>query len=147
MEKINVYYHKRLVGTLGISKQNQIYFQYDNDWINNGFSISPLKLPLNSKLFVSNRINDYGLFGVFEDSLPDAWGRLLFDKYIISKYKDKSFNGLDYLSFIGSNGMGALEYKPASEENFITDKIDLDKIQKECNALLNSKETDNIENP
>jgi hypothetical protein len=52
-------------------------FEYDAEWQRDGFSISPFKLPLEKRVFIAQRDPFDGNFGVFNDSLPDGWGRLL----------------------------------------------------------------------
>ena len=68
------------VGRLAI-RERKIYFEYDRTFIESGLELSPVHLPL--KLGVSSF--EYSLFeglpGVFNDSLPDGWGRLLFDRF------------------------------------------------------------------
>ena len=65
----------RPIGRLAI-RERTIYFEYDNTFIECGIEISPLRLPLQPGV----QTFDYGLFeglpGVFNDSLPDGWGRL-----------------------------------------------------------------------
>ena len=73
INKLNVYYHEKKVGTLANLDKYRIAFQYDDEWIQNGFSISPFSLPLKKDVFISNKPYFNGLFGVFSDSLPDAW--------------------------------------------------------------------------
>lgn len=48
--------------------------------IADGFSISPFSLPLEKKVFMPKIDPFDGIFGVFADSLPDGWGRLLVDR-------------------------------------------------------------------
>ena len=60
------------VGTLAKSKEGLIAFQYDSDWLSDGYSINPYNLPLTSKLFMPEWQPFGGLFGVFHDSLPDG---------------------------------------------------------------------------
>ena len=77
-KKLDVYYNKQLVGTLAERPDRQIAFQYSTEWQKNGFSISPLALPIKNEVFTPPERNAYifrGLYGVFADSLPDAWGR------------------------------------------------------------------------
>ena len=57
-------------------------FQYSEEWIENGFPISPFSLPLKKQVFVPTKDYFDGLFGVFADSLPDNWGRLLLDRLL-----------------------------------------------------------------
>ena len=50
-----------------------------------------------------------GLFGVFADSLPDAWGRLLLERLLKQKGKELyDYTMLDRLAIVGKSGMGAL---------------------------------------
>lgn len=84
-----------------------------------------------------------GNFGVFDDSLPDGWGNLLLDRYLqekgIDSYKLKI---LERLSLIGSTGRGALEYRP--DKSVVTDDefLDFDRLSKEAEKILESKESD-----
>ncbi len=88
MKEINsliVKYHDRTVGTLAETKDGKGAFQYDKQWLQEGFSISPFSLPLSDKVFIPKTHLLEGLFGVFADSLPDGWGRLLVDRMLRSK--------------------------------------------------------------
>ena len=76
IERLIVKYHEQIVGTLSLTPDNkQCAFEYDKAWLSNGFSISPLELPLKPGLFIAKPSPFYGNFGVFEDSLPDGYGR------------------------------------------------------------------------
>ena len=59
-----------------------IYFEYDEDFVQNGVEISPFKLPLRNGVVELPSDPFEGLAGVFSDSLPDGWGRLLFDRML-----------------------------------------------------------------
>ena len=139
MNKIDVYYKDKLVGTLAY-KQYKYYFQYNDEWINNGFSISPLSLPLKKGIFESK--NPEGLFGVFSDSLPDAWGRMLLDRYIMKHYRNEDVNMLFRLALVGNKGMGALEFRPIYEDNDYKFEINYDEIQHEADLALNGEDFD-----
>lgn len=76
-KKLQVMYEDRLVGTLALTANHKVAFEYDDAWLEEGFSISPFSLPLKKQVFIPNKDYFEGLFGVFADSLPDAWGRLL----------------------------------------------------------------------
>lgn len=146
IKKIDVFAHGNKVGTLALTSDNKIAFQYTKEWQTNGFSINPFKLPLSNKVFIATSPYFRGLFGVFADSMPDSYGELLFDRYL--RRKDININELtilDRLSYVGSSGMGLLEYIPDNSEKLTNDNIDFDLIQKECNDLLNSKEVKDID--
>lgn len=88
MKEINnltVKYHDRVVGIVAETKDGKVAFQYDKEWLTDGFSISPLSLPLIEKVFIPETDTFEGLYGVFADSLPDGWGRLLVDRVLLSE--------------------------------------------------------------
>ena len=145
IKKIDVFAHNIKVGTLALTNDNRVAFQYTDEWIEKGFSINPFKLPLSKQLFFANSSHFKGLFGVFADSLPDSYGELLLDRYLKSKNINiNELNCLDRLTYVGSSGMGILEYVPDLSVESDRNDIDFDVIQKECNDLLDSKEIKNI---
>lgn len=76
LNKLDVYYHNLHVGTMALYQKRLAAFEYDSDWLIDGFSISPFSLPLEKKVFMPKVDPFEGIFGVFADSLPDGWGRL-----------------------------------------------------------------------
>lgn len=137
---LNVFYHGRLVGRLAETPEKLLAFEYDAEWLHDGFSISPFHLPLEKRVFVAARDPFEGNFGVFNDSLPDGWGRLLIDRMLIKKrINPAEISVLDRIAIVGTSGMGALEYKP--EENLVDGvKIDdLDTLAREAEAILNEE--------
>lgn len=145
---INVYYNNIHAGVLAKTQNGLIAFEYSDDFIQSGFSISPLSLPLIKKVYLPE---DYfifqGLFGVFNDSLPDGWGRLIVDRYLSSKGINlHEISLLDRLAVISDYGMGALEYKPEYEIiKFDNSSYDLDKLSKDCANLFEDKQVGNID--
>ena len=49
---LNVFFKNIKVGTLAITKEKTVGFEYDDEWIKTGFSISPFSLPLKKQLFI-----------------------------------------------------------------------------------------------
>ena len=82
-----MYYHgsgtSLLTGRL-LLKNRKIFFEYDADFIKTGLELSPFKLPLKAGVIESNDRTFEGLFGVFNDSLPDGWERLLLDRKLMN---------------------------------------------------------------
>jgi serine/threonine-protein kinase HipA len=117
------------VGEL-INEQKQIFFRYYPSFIQRGLEISPLKLKLNATLHRANEAPFDGLAGVFADSLPDGWGRLLLDRALAAKgVSVAEINPLQRLSYVGNRGMGALNYRPEMpQENMAFFQIELDEI-------------------
>ncbi len=103
---------RRRVGRLA-SRERRILFEYDPAFIASQIEISPFELPLKTGVMESRRDLFDGLFGVFADSLPDGWGRLLIDRAVERRGIMRGQLGpLDRLAFVGRNGMGALSYEP-----------------------------------
>ena len=110
---LKVFYNDKLVGTLAKTPDRLIAFEYDAEWLNNGFSISPFSLPLQKKVYLPQYEPFNGLFGVFNDSLPDGWGRLLVDRlFLKNKINPSEIDNLNRLAVVQESGMGALTYKP-----------------------------------
>lgn len=129
----------RYVGTLAMTPDGKVAFSYDDEWLVNGFAISPFSLPLEKKVFIPGKRYFNGLFGIFADSLPDAWGQLLLDR-ILKEYKiTEDITVLDRLALVGTSGMGALEYEPDYRiiENEEID--DLDYLSKQCQKVLKTE--------
>lgn len=143
-KSINVYYNDVLIGILIENKDKKIVFQYDNNWLKNGFSINPFSLPLNDSIFVPKKPYFDGLFGVFADSLPDAWGRLLMDRYL-KKNNINNISVIDKLAMISSFGMGALEYKPKYILDIYPAKLTFDEIALGCKKILLNEQNDNFD--
>lgn len=148
LNKLEVFYNNRKVGTLATLPTSNFItvFEYDSEWIADGFSISPRTLPLVKKTFISKYDPFEGVFGVFADTLPDGWGRLLVDRMLLSKKIDpRTVNSLNRLAIVGNNGMGALSYKPIHSlvPNYTVE--DYDKLASECKKILNTQYSENLD--
>lgn len=120
---VHVYFirgkEKCSMGRLAV-KNRKIFFEYTPDFIKTGLGLSPFKLPAKTGLIPSeDRIFD-GLFGVFNDSLPDGWGRLLLDRHLMKRGLNPGLlSPLDRLCYVGQHGMGALIYEPEISQKLI----------------------------
>ncbi|MDR3279917.1 MAG: type II toxin-antitoxin system HipA family toxin [Synergistaceae bacterium] len=136
----NVSYHGHKVGRIAMTRDGVCAFEYDADWLDSGFSISPFKLPLQKKVFIASRDPFGGNFGVFDDSLPDGWGRLLVDRMLIKKRVNPAeVSIIDRLAIVGSSGMGALEYMPQRPLTDVAPADGLESLAGEAEAILNEK--------
>jgi serine/threonine-protein kinase HipA len=78
-----------------------------------------------------------GLHGLFDDSLPDGWGRLLIHRRAAaSQINPMSLTPLDMLACMGEWAMGALVYRPETVEPVDTGAIDLDQIAAQSRQVL-----------
>lgn len=146
VNKLEVFYHESRVGTMALYQNRLAAFEYDKDWLIDGFSISPFSLPLEKKVFMPGTEPFEGIFGVFADSLPDGWGRLLVDRLMrrngIDPYK---IGNLDRLAIVGNSGMGALTYRPVITMEKSAEEKSLDDIALECQKILNAETCDDLD--
>ena len=143
---LKVYYNDKLVGTLAKTPDRLVAFEYDNDWLVTGFSISPFSLPLQKKVYLPKFEPFEGLFGVFNDSLPDGWGRLLVDRLLLKNNINPSeIDNLNRLAVVQESGMGALTYKPEHNFEIQEQESDYDKLAQECSKILESQNSDNLD--
>lgn len=137
VNKIEVFYHDKKVGVMALHQNMLAAFEYDENWLKEGFSISPFSLPLEKRVFVPKVDPFEGLFGVFSDSLPDGWGRLLVDRLMkkngINPY---SIGNMDRLAIVGQSGMGALIYRPVVNLEQPQKTKTFDEIALECEKIL-----------
>ena len=138
---LNMYGIRQEVGMLLQDKQ-RIFFEYSPDFLKSGIELSPFKLPLKAGVFEEkSRVFD-GLFGLFNDSLPDGWGCLLLDRKLRKLGKSYAeITPLDRLSLIGANPMGALEYEPAAGDSDLYGDIELDSLSGEVDRILDGEES------
>ena len=141
IDKLSVKYRNRKVGILMMTPDDRLCaFQYDKEWLSSGFSISPLELPLKPELFIAKPEPFWGNFGVFEDSLPDGYGRYLLNRLLKQQgINDQTLTPVQRLSIVGASGMGALSYLP---ESFIGEEKalpELDYLQQLALDVLSEK--------
>lgn len=124
-------------------KDKRIYFEYNNHFLESGLQLSPFKLPLKTGVMVCEDHVFEGLFGLFNDSLPDGWGRLLLDRKLRTLgLNPDGITPLDRLSYTGSHGMGALQYEPEIDDSRNLKLInDLDEIAQECMQVIEYDDT------
>ncbi len=119
------------VGRLALMER-KIFFEYHPEFLEKGLELSPFKLPLKPGLIPCKDLLFEGLFGVFNDSLPDGWGRLLLDRKLLKHgIMPGDLSPLDRLRYVGKSGMGALTYHPETEATHPIYLQDLDEIENE----------------
>ena len=143
---LQVYYDERHVGTLAMTADHKVAFQYCEEWLENGFPISPFSLPLKKQVFVPTKDYFDGLFGVFADSLPDNWGRLLLNR-LLREHKQNldELTVLDRLAIVGKSGMGALTYYPEKSFSEQQKPVNLDELAEACAKILNTEYSDKLD--
>lgn len=125
------------VGML-VEQDQQIYFRFTPSFLECDLNISPFKLKKTAEIVPAPKEPFDGLFGVFNDSIPDGWGRLLLDRKLIESGRNpKEIGVLDRLSMLGKGAQGALIYEPVTEDGEIHNElINLDLMAQDTEELL-----------
>jgi len=117
-----------------------ILFKYSDAYLEVGENLSPNQLMFDDNPQTTKGKPFKGLFGVFADSLPDAWGWLLIKKRLSAdRIAIESLNALDHLTFAGNNNMGALHYRPSIELEQEAIEINLDKLNDNISDVLSGE--------
>lgn len=136
------------VGTL-VEQKQVVFFRFHPTFLDKELNISPFKLRQTNEIIRCPKEPFDGLPGVFNDSIPDGWGRLLLDRKLIEKgINPREISALDRLSLVGKKAQGALIYEPENNEsNEYQTTFDLDEVANESTELLktgNSAFLDNL---
>lgn len=109
-----------LVGKLATVGRSQV-FQYDDSFLNRQLPLSPFHLPTRPGVQVYDGQGRMELFGVFEDALPDSWGRRLVDRHF-QKTCGRLPGVLERLAYAGERAMGALTFHPPAGGDELPDR-------------------------
>lgn len=94
-------------------------FQYDPAFVRSGIELAPLRMGLREQPYRFPGLPQdafSGLPGLLADSLPDRWGTALVNAWLASEGREESsFDIVQRLCYVGTRGMGALEFQPAHE--------------------------------
>ncbi len=119
-------------------------FEYDSQFLGRGMEPSPLMMPVSQGRVYSfgglNKDVFHGLPGMLADSLPDTYGRALFERWLSVTGRTVG-NPVETLCFLGQRCMGALEFEPATgpESNPET-QFQIDSLVEVAREALSRKE-------
>ncbi len=119
-------------------------FEYDPEFLASHIEVAPLTMPLGPGQFHFpglSRDTYHGLPGLLADSLPDRFGNLLVDAWLQQQSRDRaSFSPVEQLCYVGTRGMGALEFRPAHHRRERSAPVDVDKLADLAAEILKSRE-------
>ncbi len=120
-------------------------FNYDDRFLKSGIEVSPLMMPLSSRVYSFPTLNHesfYGLPGLLADSLPDKFGTAVLERYFSEQGRDiRQISAVERLCYTGLRGMGALEYLPAIDLHMNeTESIHVEKLVKMASEILSDRE-------
>lgn len=133
------------IGAVSWVEDRQVaVFQYDPSFIRSGIQLSPLMMPLRDLPYEFPALSKEtfkGLPGLLADSLPDKFGNAVIDTWLATQGRTAaSFNSVERLCYIGSRGMGGLEYKPALRiSHSKSDELEVSKLVELSNKILDQR--------
>ncbi len=108
----------RAIGAVAWDRERELgAFQYTREFQASRIEVAPLTMPLGPAVFSFPnlaRVSFHGLPGLLADCLPDKFGNLLIDQWLTRAGREPgSFSPIERLCYLGTRGMGALEFRPA----------------------------------
>jgi len=143
-----------LAGAIRWDESQQLgYFQYDSKFIQWDWDLSPIKIPISqgSRIYSFPELrkgrneteeNFKGLPGLLSDALPDKYGNKLINIWLAQQGRpENSMNPVEKLCFIGTRGMGALEFEPSQIKTGTKSfSLELDSLVEIAKKMLNERE-------
>jgi len=119
-------------------------FQYAPEFLKSGIQVSPIAMPLREGTYEFpelSRATFNGLPGLLAESLPDKFGNALIDAWLASEGRSaESFNPVERLCYIGTRGMGALEFQPTVLGAPTSERsVDIDALVRLANTVLRER--------
>lgn len=141
----------RRIGVVAAVDDSGVYsFQYDPEFVAGAAGViepAPIEMPLRDRPYsfrALSRETFHGLPGMLSDSLPDRYGTALIDAWLQSQGREpRDLSPLERLCYIGTRGMGALEYQPAQSqfETTSTPPLSVNELQEIASLALRDRET------
>ncbi len=127
-------------------------FEYEPKFVQLGWDLSPIKMPINAgnrifsfpelRVHHNSELDTYkGLPGLLADVLPDNYGNQLINAWLAQNGRsENSMNPVEQLCFIGTRGMGALEFEPTQfKPAKRTFNVEIDSLVEIAHKILNKK--------
>ena len=118
-------------------------FEYADSFVGRGIEPAPIMMPVREGRVYSfgdiGKETFKGLPGMLADSLPDTYGRALFDRWLALTGR-QSGNSIETLCFFGKRCMGALEFEPAMDMPYNSNtRIEIDALVNVASEALAEK--------
>ncbi len=138
MEPLSTAYVKiwgEVVGAVTwLEERGYAVFEYEPDFFKNGWDIAPIHMGISTaqpgENFYFPEIDEHtflGLPGLLASSLPDDFGNRIINAWLRRNGRNpSSFNPVERLCYIGTRGMGALEYVPQISSKKLNKAVSLE---------------------
>lgn len=142
-----------LVGAITWNTSEQLaYFQFDKKFLSRGIDLAPIKMPIRNGDVIYSfpelrpgrddiSATFKGMPGLIADSLPDRYGNQLINTWLAQNGRSlESINPVEQLCFVGTRGMGALQFEPAktmvTTETFA---VEINSLIKTAHKMLSTR--------
>jgi serine/threonine-protein kinase HipA len=119
-------------------------FEYESSFLRKQLQIAPFTVPLNPEIYSFPELNGgtfHGLPGLLADSLPDRYGTRLIEVWLQKQGRSlNNFNPVERLCYMGSRGMGALEFAPALADPKKATRVDVSELVALAGKILSERE-------
>ena len=144
MTDANVLLWGRRIGAVSwVRTRAHAVFQYDPEFVGAGIEVAPLTMHVRESPYefpALGRDAFKGLPGMLADALPDRFGNRLIDAWLVQTGRNaRDFNPVDRLCYIGDRGIGALEFKPAIRRPTIAKRLEVGRLVRLANRVLNER--------
>jgi serine/threonine-protein kinase HipA len=119
-------------------------FEYDPTFLARRLNVAPLTMPLARTIYTFPELSFrtfHGLPGLLADALPDSYGTKLIDVWLRRQGRSAdSFNSVERLCYMGSRGMGALEFHPAMVRGQKSSPLEVSQLVELARQVVADKE-------
>lgn len=119
-------------------------FEYARSFLTSGLNVAPLTMPLDRTIFTFPELsfNTYhGLPGLLADALPDSYGTKLIEVWLRKQNRPSdTFNSVERLCYMGTRGMGALEFQPAMVRGQRSTRLEVAELVELARQVLTDRE-------
>lgn len=134
----------RRIGAVALEEgERAAVFQYDPDFVGAGVELAPLTMPARTAPYRFPELDNdafRGLPGLLADSLPDRFGNALIDAWLAGQGRTpESFDAVERLRYIGSRGMGALEFAPPEGPEAVSREIHIDALVELASEVMSQR--------
>ena len=133
------------------TESGQGAFEYEPGFIRTGIELSPIKMPLASRIYRFPELDFStfkGLPGLIADSLPDDFGNAVLNAWVASRGKrPDDISPLQRLQYTGKRGMGALEFAPATRLKSLnaSQQVEIESLVAIAQDILDKRSDFNVE--
>ena len=132
------------IASLAADANGRVSFRYTDDFLATNTEVAPILMPAGRQIWsgFDGRSEAFkGLPPLVADSLPDRFGEALIRQWLARQGRSEPLTPLERLCYTGARGMGALEFRPATERPDLDDQaLEVQRLVELANEAVAAKE-------